>query len=372
MRTRLILALALLVFLTSSLLAAENDGSQVVSSTVPLLHTRQVLSPDEDATAAVREVIGIVGTAGGINTLILKANVVAATQEIADKARTTISNELARRGGPRMTFVVGALPHGRKIGIDVIAVSKGRTPVETSLGRTLPPGPRVYISGQAEKGASPAEAAAKTIASLLKTLHFVGADKSDAVQAKCFLSPMSAASDVVAEFDKVFGKEKLPLVFVEWKSDLPIEIELIAAAPPAAPDAPPIEFLTPPDVKPSPLFARVVRINRGQLIYTSGLYAEEPGTGEAQVLAIFNRLKREMTTVQSDMHHLAKATYYVSDDDASRQLNVLRPKFYDPARPPAASKAMVSGVGMRDRSISIDMIGVVAEEKPGARSPQPE
>lgn len=360
MMIRSFFAMVLLVLPTTGALAAEHDGSLVLSSQVPLLHTGQVLSGEEDATAAVREVIHVVGKAGGVNTLILKANVVVATQEIADKARTTIRAELANRGNPRLSLVVGALPHGNKIGIDVIAVSKGKAAVETSLGRTLPPGPRIYISGQAEKGTTPAEAAAKTIASLLKTLELAGADKSHAVQAKCFLTPMSAAPQIVAEFDKVFGKDQLPLVFVEWKSELPVEIELIAAGPPAALDAPVVEYLTPPGIEPSPVFARVVRINRGQLIYTAGLYAEEAGSGEEQVLSILNRLQREMTGAQSDMRHLAKATYYVSDGDASKQLNVLRPRFYDPARPPAASKAMVPGVGMKDRTISIDMIGVIA------------
>jgi hypothetical protein len=57
-----------------------------------------------------------------------------------------------------------------------------------------------------------------------------------------------------------------------------------------------------------------------------------------------------------------KATYYVSDDDASKQLNVIRPKFYDPQRPPAASKAIVPAVGVSERSITIDMIAVPATQ----------
>jgi hypothetical protein len=58
------------------------------------------------------------------------------------------------------------------------------------------------------------------------------------------------------------------------------------------------------------------------------------------------------------MRHLVKATYYVSDEDASKQLNALRSKYYDPRRPPAASKAMVPGIGVAQRSISIDMIAI--------------
>ena len=65
----------------------------------------------------------------------------------------------------------------------------------------------------------------------------------------------------------------------------------------------------------------------------------------------------------SDFRHLAKATYYVSNDQTSARLNEIRPKFYDPKRPPAASKALVRGVGVAGTGISIDMIGVVVQQK---------
>ena len=53
-----------------------------------------------------------------------------------------------------------------------------------------------------------------------------------------------------------------------------------------------------------------------------------------------------------------KATYYVADDDSSNKLNDLRPKYYDPARPPAASKAKVAGSGMENTSVTLDIIAV--------------
>ena len=52
------------------------------------------------------------------------------------------------------------------------------------------------------------------------------------------------------------------------------------------------------------------------------------------------------------MRHLVKATYYVSDDDAARWIDRTRPRFYDPARPPAASKVMVHGVGQAERTMT--------------------
>jgi enamine deaminase RidA (YjgF/YER057c/UK114 family) len=338
----------------------ESDG-RVVAAVVPgsaeLVHTGQILTDDEraDARPLLFTVRKIVGNFGGDPEQLVKVNVVAATQDVADNARAKLADVRAP-----ISFVIGALPHGRKIGIDVVAPVTKKPPEATSAASVLRAGPRLYISGQAEKAATPADAAAKTIESLVKTLEDFGSNKSAVVQAKCFLTPMGAAPDVMDEFAKVFGKQKLPLVFVEWKSDLPIEIELIAAAPPAAADAPAIEYLTPPAMKPSPVFARVVRINRGDVIYTAGLYPQKPGSGEEQVLSIFEQLQQILEETRGDLRHLAKATYYVSDDDASKQLNVLRPKFYDPQRPPAASKAVVNGVGVKDRSISIDMIGVSA------------
>ena len=337
----------------------ESNG-RVVAAVVPesaeLVHTRQFLSNDEsqDAAALLHEVKRTVGEFGGDAERLVRVNVVASTQDVADKARESLAGIRAP-----ITFVIGALPHGRKLGIDAVAPVTKKPRETTSAASVLRAGPRLYVSGQAEKAAKPAEAAAKTIESLVKTIEEFGSNKSAVVQAKCFLTPMSAAPDVMDEFAKAFGKQKLPLVFVEWKSDLPIEIELIATAPPAAPDAPAVEYLTPAGMKPSPVFARVVRVNRGALIYTAGLYPEKPGNGEQQVLSVFDQLQRILKETGGDMKQLAKATYYVSNDDASKQLNAIRPKYYDPQRPPAASKAVVHGVGMKERSVTIDMIGVM-------------
>jgi hypothetical protein len=53
-----------------------------------------------------------------------------------------------------------------------------------------------------------------------------------------------------------------------------------------------------------------------------------------------------------------KATYYISTDEASAKLNQLRPRFYDPQRPPGASKAPVAGTGRAGKTITLDMIAV--------------
>jgi len=163
-------------------------------------------------------------------------------------------------------------------------------------------------------------------------------------------------------------------VFVEWQSSLPIEIELIVPDLPTAkqiydaevagqklPPREPLEFITPPGMTASPVFCRVVRVNDPRTIFISGLFAKEGADGAGQVNDVFAQLQEILKASGSDLRHLAKATYYVSDNDASVKLNELRPKFYDPARPPAASKAQVLGVGLAERSLTIDMIAIPAK-----------
>ena len=209
MRSRLLPIVILLTgvhaFAEPPAVAREKSGDIIVAATVPtsvsLLHTAQMLSPEDDPRLSLLAAKEIVKANGGDPKQIVKINVVASTPEIAERARELFATEPAP-----VSYVVGALPHGKKVGIDVVAVDgssampSSATP--TSAARVLPAGPRVYVSGQAEKGATPAEAAAKTLQSLLKTLESVGSSKADVVQVKCFLTPMSAAPEVIQEIER--------------------------------------------------------------------------------------------------------------------------------------------------------------------------
>jgi enamine deaminase RidA (YjgF/YER057c/UK114 family) len=154
--------------------------------------------------------------------------------------------------------------------------------------------------------------------------------------------------------------ETPPLVFVEWESSLPIEIELVAAGGRAVPGNKPMDFITPEGMTASPVFCRVVRVNYGDLVFVSGLNGDDICKPNEQVNVIFQDLKKLVGEHRSDLRHLVKATYYVSENDVSTELNKLRPDYYDPARPPAASKAMVAGCG-DGSTITIDMIAVAEE-----------
>ena len=203
-----------------------------------------------------------------------------------------------------------------------------------------------------------------TLASLQKTLEGLGASRASIVSVKAFMHPMADAAVMTEEVATFFGGERVPpVVLVDWISSLPIEIEVVASTGAAPSDDPgPLEFITPPGMTASPVFCRVVRSTSRQTIYISGLFGRGGTSGQEQVQTIFGDLQRILAEAGSDLRHLAKATYYVSDDNASQQLNALRPQYYDPARPPAASKAAVHGTGRSGTSVTVDMIAVPKEQ----------
>ena len=131
---------------------------------------------------------------------------------------------------------------------------------------------------------------------------------------------------------------------------------MIAQFPLSGPRAEAIVYFTPPEVRPSNTFSKVALLQTERQIYISGLYARVPSRGEPQAIDVFEQLQEVLRKTGSDMRHLVKATYYVSDDDAARWIDRTRPRLYDPARPPAASKVMVHGVGQAGRTMTVDMI----------------
>ncbi|OAI52779.1 hypothetical protein AYO47_05935 [Planctomyces sp. SCGC AG-212-M04] len=225
---------------------------------------------------------------------------------------------------------------------------------------------RVFVSGQAEKGdGSVGDATKQTMASLFKTLKFLELSAVDVVQVKGFIAPMSKSSDVTKAIREAFAPLAAPpIVLVEWESQSqPVEIELIAATRNPLPEKRPVvEFLTPPEMKSSPVYCKVARVQSPVTIFLSGLYGTQSDPdSEAELRDLFAQTKSLAEAAGSDLKHLVKATYYVSAKGSSDWHNKLRPEYYDPARPPAASKAIVKGVGMKGRTITWDMVAVPKE-----------
>ncbi len=348
-----------------------------------LIHTSQVLPldskdrlvgkdrPAEQAAFALDQLLAVLSQTGTREPV--KVNAYVARADVVDEVKKAFARRF-RHPGPAVSFVVGRLPHpDALVALDAVAVANTE-PAHRKVqyvrpfpnihprvtAAVLPPGPKVYVAGQAEKG-DLATATRRTLESLRNTLQFLDLGDDRIVQLKAFLTPMADAAEVEKEMAEFFaGRPVPPLVFVAWKSSLPIEIELIAAAPRSKEKAAaPIDFLTPPGMTASPIYSRVTRINHGKTVYVSGLHGMNAKDAAGEVDEIFTTLGSVLKKAGSDFRHLAKATYYVSTDDASRKLNELRPRYYDPKRPPAASKAMVPGVGVSGRSVTLDMIAVV-------------
>lgn len=363
--------------------AKTGIAQAVVVDSAALLHTRQFLPVDQFGkvvgrtfAAQANEVWKRLSAAFSDQELttahLVKLNVCVANETVAGEFRQFLTERLRGQPAVAVSFVQSRLPKaGAFLGVDAVAVADPS--VQTRLvfrvgdatttrpSATLPPGPRLYVSGQAEKGTDLADATQKTLVSLRKTLQHLDCDLVDVVQVKCFLAPMAEVAATESAIVEFFPKPAPPCVFVEWQSSLPIEIELVAAAKRSSSPREPLEFLTPPGMTASPVFCRVVRVNDPRTIFVSGLYSREIGDGAAQVNDVFAQLQEILKATGSDLRHLAKATYYVSDNDVSAKLNELRPKFYAPDRPPAASKAQVFGVGMTGRSLTLDMIAVPAK-----------
>jgi enamine deaminase RidA (YjgF/YER057c/UK114 family) len=312
----------------------------------------------------------------GAAARVAKWNFCVSSDEGVDAIRKILDRRYAGADRAAVSFVVGQLPRpGVLVGLDFVAVEPVRgeerlvrrqhpllqplalNPAAPTLCIALP-GSLVFVAGQAEAGGSIAEATRNTLKSLEATLKSLGLSFADVISVRSFLSPMDQTGAAVEEIHKL---HQGPQVVVEWLAPGTIEIELVAASPnpPAEPEQR-VEFLTPPGMQASPVYSRVARTYGTSLIFVSGLYGTSSRSGAEEVNQIFASLEQLLKTAGGNLRNLAKATYFVSTDDASTKLNELRPKYYDPQRPPAASKAMVRGTGISDKTLTLDMIAVPA------------
>lgn len=380
MRTFILLTL----FITASLAHAEivrqvsNDGNSRIVSVrdAALVHTIQVMAKGADAKAQTNAVLdqldSLLRTADSSLDACVKLNIYLTQETLYDEVNTVLTERIAAENRPSLTYVTSALPkEGALLAIDAVAAAtdgakaspdatEGSTPRSTA---TMPVGARVYISGQAEKGDGALEDATRqTMASLGRTLEFLGLTKSDVIQVKGFLTPMKQHADTekaIAEFFAPLAPP--PSILVEWVSSLPIEIEMIVAAPSLS-DGPSVEVRTPPGMSTPAVYSRLTITRHPVTLYTDGHYPADPAaTPQIQLRSLFSQLKTSIDLGGSDWMHLVKATYYVSDDDLSKEHNIVRPDYFSPRLPPAASKASVVGVGRSGQGITQDFIVVPGE-----------
>jgi enamine deaminase RidA (YjgF/YER057c/UK114 family) len=357
----------------------------VVVQGLPLVYTRQLLpldaegklvgedSADKQIEQVLNNLDAVLGAAGSGLGKLVRLNVYALSRQTADRARELLSKRLDPAVRPAITVILSPLAHRKAlVAVDAVATAAEKEQavklqrVEVVAGdkdsadfAVMPRGGVAYLSGQPEKGELAVSAVTKSLSTLLRTLRQAKLSPADVVQLRVFLSPASSANEVLGEVKKLFpGQLAPPVVFVEWIASVPVEIELIAQLPLKDKSAQTVEYFNPPEMKPSPTFSRVALVRTERQVFISSLAARAEGNGEAQARDVFDQLKAILAQTSGDMLHLAKATYYVADDDAGKGFDKVRPEVFDPQRPPAASKVTIHGVGQPQRTLSMDMIAV--------------
>ncbi|MCA9077910.1 MAG: RidA family protein [Planctomycetaceae bacterium] len=355
-------------------------SSAVLVENAVLAHSTQLLPDlsvgaghDDQIHSVLRQLEAMMKSLNARRTDVVKLNVYLSEDLPQATFMQSLREWMPTESAPAVSFVNTVISNGdADIALDAVFVASFDDPISspkhcylespggdprTSRVSVLPKGDVLYVSGQAEQGDLPTSTQ-ETLAGLLRTLEHLGLTRDHIVSLKCFMQPMSEVDVVNEQIAEFFGGAMIPPVsHVEWISSekQPIEIELVAWAPPVESEDT-VSYYWLPWLSKSPVYCRATRIHGDRRIFVSGLHSEKPGNGEQQVRSIFSQLENILSETGSDLRHLAKATYYVSDADPSAQLNKLRPEYYDPERPPAASKVMVSGVGHPQRGITIDMI----------------
>ncbi|MCC6127119.1 MAG: RidA family protein [Pirellulales bacterium] len=365
--------------------APAGMSQAVIVRGVPLVHTRQLLPLDREgkvigegsADLQIEQVLNnleaVLADSGSGMDKLVRINVYALSTATVSGFREHLRHRLEASIRPAITSVLTPLVHRKAlVAVDAVAVAADhgtavalkRCPSvaavqECADAAVLPRGGVAYLSGQPAEGGLTASAVTRSMSNLMKTLGHLNLLPQHVVQVKVFLRPVTSAEEVLREVRKFFPNQIAPpVVFVEWLAAAPVEIEMIAQLPLSGKPAEPVAYFTPPEFRPSNTFSKAALLQTEQQIYISGLYARVPSRGEPQAVYLFEQLQEILAKAGSDMRHLVKATYYVSDDDAARWIDRTRPRFYDPTRPPAASKVMVHAVGRPGRTLTMDMIAV--------------
>jgi len=329
---------------------------------------------DADAQAAhvLRNLDAALVAAGAQLDQVARLHVYVADASVTSAVERLLAGRRARGASPpAFTLVEARMPRADMlVAMDAVAVTGRRPPPGTPLRLAVkglapaaaggahvsvqPQGPFVVVSGRAAPGEFE-PAVRGTMEQLRDDLRGVGLGFEHVVQVKTFLGDMARAGQVQQIVAGVFNGTAPPQVVTEWRdSSLPVEIELLATAPGAAAgDGERLSFVEPISSR----FSRVARVFDGRPIFVSGLVGASADP-VVQVREIFAELRRLLEEAGSDMRHLAKATYYVSDKAADQEINAIRPTIFDAARPPAASKISVQGTGRPGKGTVIDMIAV--------------
>jgi enamine deaminase RidA (YjgF/YER057c/UK114 family) len=296
---------------------------------------------------------------GASPATLARINLYAATPEACAEARRLLG---ARLKCPVSAVVTPSPQPGALVALDAVAVATAKASPDPGNVRVFRSDRAVHISGMAAPG-DMAAATRETLEKLGGVLDFLKIDRKDVVHVKSFLHHADDVAASAGEVAKFFNGQPPPATWVQWTMKDPIEIELVAQWDEnqlgAIAFASNVTYETPPGVKPSPLYSRIAQVRGGRTIYTSGVYAgaKAPDASGETRLAL-TVLRELIKKGGGDFENLVKATYYPASDATSAALNQIRPEFYNPQRPPAASKAPVAHTGDADSKLTLDLIAV--------------
>jgi enamine deaminase RidA (YjgF/YER057c/UK114 family) len=356
---------------------AKNDRSGtawfVRAPDGPMMFTAQIFAPDvsrdarSQADQALDQLAGELNKAGGDLKRVLRLNAYVSDPSATAAVDAAIATRFAD-APPAVTLACTPLTKpGARVAFDAVAAvsnSRGTVEILTGGGAVMPPGGKVFVSGQANRGDNLAASVRTTMESLFKALAHVGLAKTDVVQIKAFITPFADHAAATAEVKKSFGDGPMPpLVFIEWISTSPAEIELIAAAPKiTAKQEDAAAYVSLPGMTTSPFFSRIATVAAGSpLIFIAGIDGGESGTSREQWKRVFDQLGTALFDSGSSFRHMVKATYFLHDDKARDMLGAIRGVYYDPARPPSASALDVTKMARPGRHVMLDMIAVPAK-----------
>jgi enamine deaminase RidA (YjgF/YER057c/UK114 family) len=361
--------------------------SAVIVDKMPLVYTRQIFAIDGEgklvgegsAEKQIEQVLAnldavLKDSGSGLNRLI-RVNVYALSTAVVASFHEQLARHLDASVRPAVTSILTPLPcRGALVAVDAVAgaadagkqVTLNRCKTVAGNGKcadaaVLPAGGIAYLSGNPEVFSVTTLPTTRSMTRLMKTLEQLKLAPQDVVQVKVFVNPVTSAEAVLPEIQAFFpGGLTPPVIFVEWLAAMPVEIEMIARMPSSDKPTEGVEYFDPPEFRPDSTFSRVALMRAKRQIFISGLYASQPSRSNTQSDLLFGQLAEVLAKTGSDIRHMVKATYYTSDDDAARWIDMKRFEILDEKRPPAASKLMVHGVGLPGRTMTVDVIAVGA------------
>ncbi|MCG8601874.1 MAG: RidA family protein [Verrucomicrobiales bacterium] len=331
-----------------------------------LAFTRQILAQESgDGAAMVEELRRIAGLCDASLKNVVRLNVYIGREvpELRSTAEALIEEFRVEGNTPAVSIIPGKLPRGALLGIDAVLVLKSRSDEISFVGRDAGIAPArkgiVFASGRVAKAKTYAESIPEMHKLVMGDTEHLGVSEDDIVAVRAFINDFANWEKAEAEIASIFGERTPPVVFLEWEREDTIEVEYIFATPASTTDEPVIHHF-PNTPKASPSFSRGSVVHSKEIIFMGAMFGE-PGDPEKEVVSLLDTVVKNAEEAGSDVDHLAKTTYFVNDSEVDKAAGPVRPKYYHPDTPPAASKIRREHVGLPGHHISMDMIAVPVE-----------